>query len=222
MKKKTHKPFSAHKQEKTGEKCHLQPCGQHGYQSILPSEAQAEPVSSKAELFNIQEHKQGPAFSDEAQLCSAHCGQLSSMCDRTMIYLHGFEILRPKMTECRQQVARNKQASSRASFLCQAHWMSLIPWFMYQEGMFMKTDMSTLSQRGQRRLLCGSSPETGIDLHSWYCLISRDPGNMGCTMLIAPFAQELFSRWREDIIFVSFHSFLLFPHTISLFLLFFL
>ena len=41
--------------------------------------------------------------------------------------------------------------------------------------------------------------------------ISRDPSNMGCTVLIAPFAQQLFSRWREDTIFVSFHSFPAFP-----------
>lgn len=41
--------------------------------------------------------------------------------------------------------------------------------------------------------------------------ISRDPSNMGCTMLIAPFAQQLFSRWREDAIFVSFHSLPAFP-----------
>lgn len=41
--------------------------------------------------------------------------------------------------------------------------------------------------------------------------ISRDPSNMGSTVLIAPFAQELFSRWREDTIFVSFHAFPAFP-----------
>lgn len=171
-------------------KCHLQPRGQHGYQSILPFEAQAESVSSKAELFNAQEHEQGLAFSDQAQSFSALSGQLSSMHERTMIYLHSFEILGPKMTEFREQIAWNKQASSRASFLCHAHWMS---------------------QRGQRGLLCVSSPETGIDLHCWDRFNQQDPSNMGCTMLIAPFAQQLFSRWREDAIFVSFHSLPAFP-----------
>lgn len=64
-------------------------------------EAQAEP--SKA-----QEHKQGLALSDQAQPGSALWGQLSSVWDRAMIYSHSFEILGPKMTECREQVARNK------------------------------------------------------------------------------------------------------------------
>ena len=55
---------------KTGGKCNLQLRGQHGYQSILPFEAQAESVL-QSKLFNAPEHKQGPAFSEQAQSCSA-------------------------------------------------------------------------------------------------------------------------------------------------------
>lgn len=40
-------------------------------------------------------------------------------------------------TGCMKQAG--KQASSKLSFLCQAHWMSPTLWFFYQGGMLMKT-----------------------------------------------------------------------------------
>lgn len=46
---------------------------------------------------------------DWAQSCSVLCGQLSTVCDRTMIYLHALEILGPEMRECREKDAWKKQ-----------------------------------------------------------------------------------------------------------------
>lgn len=73
---------------------------------LLPT--QSSPFEAQAEPSRAQEHEQGLALCDQAQPGSALRGQLSSGWDRTMIYSLSFEILGPKMTECREQVARNK------------------------------------------------------------------------------------------------------------------
>lgn len=96
------------------------------------------------------EHTQGPAFPDQAQSRSALCGQLSSMCDSTMIYLNGFEIPGSKMTECRAQVAWNKRASSKLSFLYQAHWMDVSNSLILLPGRDVDEDMPALSHCGQK------------------------------------------------------------------------